>query len=187
MSDNNIDKRSWNEKLGKCDFTLACVLLLNIQRSSEDPSQIFVKFPDPASFISSVRDFTSWIMWGGNGEESPSFFSHSTELALILLRHRQYGAVEKSAETNCCFFYQYLLTTVDAHSWKEKISETIHSEDGEWGILLHLLGCALLAQAQHGLQGLLKEKKVCEAVRCFFRYVIHIIASTHILIGFHGK
>ncbi|PSS21659.1 Nuclear pore complex protein [Actinidia chinensis var. chinensis] len=156
--DNNADKRTWTEKLGKCDFTLACVLLLNIQSSSKDRSHLFVKcLPDPASLINSSREFTSWIMWGSTGEETPSFFSHSTELALILLKHGQYDAVE------------YLLSIVDAHSRKERISETIQSDGGEWGILLHLLGCSLLAQAQRGLQGLLKEKKVSEAVRCFFR------------------
>ncbi|THG12740.1 hypothetical protein TEA_026867 [Camellia sinensis var. sinensis] len=156
--DNNIDKRSWNVNLGKCDFTLACILLLNFRSSSEDQAYLSVKcLPDPGSFISSVRNFTSWIMWGRTGEETPAFFSHSTELALILLRHGQYDAVE------------YLLTIVDAHSRKEKISESIQSGDGEWGILLHLLGCCLLAQAQRVPQGLLKEKKVSEAVRCFFR------------------
>ncbi|KAF7127679.1 hypothetical protein RHSIM_Rhsim11G0112000 [Rhododendron simsii] len=156
--DNSVDKRSWNEKLGKCDFTFGCILLLDAQSSSEDQSHLSVRcLPDPASFIKSMRDFTSWIIWGRTGEENPSFFSHSTELALILLRHGQYDAVE------------YLLTIVDAHSRKEKISESIQSDKGEWGTLLHLLGCCFLAQAQRGLQGLLKEKKVCEAVRCFFR------------------
>ena len=95
LSDNNADKRTWNEKLGKCDFTLACVLLLNIQSSSKDQSHLFVKcLPNPASLINSTREFTSWIMWGSTGEETPSFFSHSTELALILLKHGQYDAVE---------------------------------------------------------------------------------------------
>ncbi|KAI8023992.1 Nuclear pore complex protein NUP160 [Camellia lanceoleosa] len=156
--DNNIDKRSWSVNLGKCDFTLACILLLNFKSSSEDQAYLSVKcLPDPGSFISSVRNFTSWIMWGRTGEETPAFFSHSTELALLLLRHGQYDAVE------------YLLTIVDAHSRKEKISESIQSGDGKWGILLHLLGCCLLAQAQRVPQGLVKEKKVSEAVRCFFR------------------
>lgn len=156
--DNSVDKRSWNEKLGKCDFTLGCILSLDIQSSSEDQSHLSLRcLPDPASFINSMQDFTSWIIWGRTGEENPSFFSHSTELALILLRHGQYDAVE------------YLLTIVDAHSRKEKISDSIQSDKGEWGTLLHLLGCCFLAQAQRGLQGLLKERKVCEAVRCFFR------------------
>lgn len=94
-SDSNIDKRSWNEKLGKCDFTLAFILLLNIQNSAEDTShQSFRHLPDPSSIISSVRDFTSWIMWGSTGEESSAFFSHSIELALFLFRHGQCDAVQ---------------------------------------------------------------------------------------------
>ncbi|KAA8545346.1 hypothetical protein F0562_020130 [Nyssa sinensis] len=157
--DGNVNKRSWNEKLGKCDFTLAFILLLNAQSTSEDQSQLSSRhLPDPSSFISSVREFTSWIIWGITGEESSVFFGHSTELALILLRHGQFDAVE------------FLLTTVDAHSRKEKISESVQSADSEWCMILHILGCSLLAQAQRGLHGKLKERKVSEAVRCFFRH-----------------
>lgn len=156
--DSNIDKRSWNERLGKCDFTLAFILLLNIQNSTEDTShKSFRRLPDSSSIISSVRDFTSWIMWGNTGEESSAFFSHSTELALFLFRHGQCDAV------------QYLLSVVDEHSRKEKISESVQSVDGQLSTRLHLLGCCLLAQAHHKLHGMLKERKVCEAVRCFFR------------------
>lgn len=93
--DNNTGKRSWSEKLGKCDFTLAYVLLLNIQNSAEDKSHdSFRRLPDPSSILSSVRDFTSWIMWGSTGEESSAFFSHSTELSLFLFRHGQCDAVQ---------------------------------------------------------------------------------------------
>ncbi|XP_047324446.1 nuclear pore complex protein NUP160 [Impatiens glandulifera] len=155
--DNNTGKRPWNEKLGKGDFTLACVFLPNIGRSSEDPSQLCASFPNPESIIRSMRDFTSWIVWGKTGKESHSFFSHSTELALILLRHGQYAAAE------------YLLTTVDAHLRKEKTSQSVQGEDGEWCKLLHLLGCCLLAQVQRGLVGKIGEKKINEAVRCLFR------------------
>lgn len=156
--DSNIDRKSWNERLGKCDFTLAFMLLLNIRSSSGDLSHLSLRsLPSPRSFISSVRDFTSWMIWGSTGEESSAFFSHSTELASILLKHGQYDAVE------------YLLTIVDAHSHKEKLSGSIQSSDGGWCTLHHLLGCCLLAQAQGGLNGIQKEKKICEAVRCFFR------------------
>lgn len=104
LLDNSVDKRSWNEKLGKCDFTLGCILLLDIQCSCEDQSLLSVRcLPDPASFSNSMRDFTSWIIWGRTGEENPSFFSHSTEIALILLRHGQYDAVEVIFVL-CCFF-----------------------------------------------------------------------------------
>ncbi|KAM7478594.1 hypothetical protein LguiA_026807 [Lonicera macranthoides] len=156
--DSNINKISWNERLGRCDFTLAFILVLNFQSSSEDQTRhSFRRLPDPSGFISSVREFTSWIIWGKTGEESSSFFSHLTDLAVILLQHGQCDAVE------------YLLSMVDAHLRKEKISASVQSVDGQWCKLLHLSGCCLLAQAQRGLHGMLKEKKVCEAVRCFFR------------------
>ncbi|KAL8109546.1 nuclear pore complex protein NUP160 isoform X2 [Apium graveolens] len=156
--DSKVDKRSWNEKLGKSDFPLAFILLLNFHGSAEDTSHMsHTSLPEPSNIISLVRDFTSWIIWGRTEEESSAFFSHSTELALVLLRHGQFDAV------------QYLLSFVDEHSRKEKTSESIQSVDGHFSICLHLLGCCLLAQAQHKLHGLLKEHKVCEAVRCFFR------------------
>ncbi|CAK9141041.1 unnamed protein product [Ilex paraguariensis] len=99
--DNNIEKRSWNEKLGKCDFTLAFILLLNMRSSSEDQSLACI--PDPSSIVRSVRDFTSWIIWGRTGEESSVFFSHSIDLALSLLKHGQYDAVE------VCYYALYFL------------------------------------------------------------------------------
>ncbi|XP_031284855.1 nuclear pore complex protein NUP160 isoform X3 [Pistacia vera] len=156
--DSNIGKRSWNEKLGKCDFTLAFILLLNNQSSLGDPSCILPRcLPNPQEVTGSVRGFTSWIIWGKTGEESSSFLRHSTQLALILLKHGQYDAV------------QYLLTLVESNSQKEKIFRSIQDTGGDWSLLQHLLGCCLLAQAQCGLPGILKEKKVTEAVRCFFR------------------
>ena len=65
-----------------------------------------------------------------------------------------------------------LLGMVEAHTQKEKTSEPIQDTDGRWCILHHLLGCCLLAQAQRGLHGKLKEKKAGDAVRCFFRYSV---------------
>lgn len=90
-TDSKVDKRSWNEKLGKCDFPLAFILLLNFHGSAEGTS-----LPDPGNIITLVRDFTSWIIWGSTEEESSTFFSHSTELALVLLRHGQFDAVQVS-------------------------------------------------------------------------------------------
>lgn len=173
--DNKLHKRSWDEKLGKCDFTLACLLLLNIQTSYEDHDSLSLKYlPNPAHIIKAVRDITSWIIWGSSGEETSGFFSHSTELALILLRHGQYNAVE------------YLLIVVDTHLRKERTSESIQSDDGQWATLLHLLGCCLLAQAQGRLQGVQKQQKVSEAVRCFFR-VSSIKGAPQALQGFSNE
>lgn len=67
---------------------------------------------------------------------------------------------------------QHLLSMVDAHSQKERTLETIQDTDGRWCIIQHLLGCCLLAQAQRGLHGKLKDRKLSEAVRCFSRYFI---------------
>ncbi|CAH9085976.1 unnamed protein product [Cuscuta europaea] len=155
--DNN-ERRSWNEKLGKSDFTLAFLLLLSIQCSSDTQSDLsFRSLPDPTCIKNSVQHFTSWIIWGVIGEGSSGFFSHSVELALILLRHGQYDAVE------------YILNLVDSYLRKEKFSGSLQSVCGEWSNILHLLGCSLIAQVQCGLHGMLKEMKICEAVRCFFR------------------
>ncbi|KAF2314379.1 hypothetical protein GH714_025859 [Hevea brasiliensis] len=156
--DGSTDKRSWNERLGKCDFPLAFILLLNIQISFGDPDQRSPQYlPNPQDIIGSVRDFTSWIIWGKSGEESNLFLKRSTEIALILLRHSQYDAVE------------YLLTIVEANSQREKIFRSIQDTGSDWCVLQHLLGCCLLAQARYGFHGMLKERKVCKAIRCFFR------------------
>lgn len=66
------------------------------------------------------------------------------------------------------YFVQYLLTLVDLHSRKEKICESVQSDEGKWSMALHLLGCCHTVQAQV-LHGSLKDKKVSEAIRCFYR------------------
>lgn len=96
LSDGNVDRRSWNEKLGKSEFTLAFILLLGGHSS---PS--FRHLPDPSSLSSSVQEFASWIICGRTGAEPSVFFSHSVGLALVLLRHGQYDAVE----VGCCHFH----------------------------------------------------------------------------------
>lgn len=78
--------------------------------------------------------------------------------------------------------FKYLLTIVEANSRREKVSRSIQDNDGDWCILHHLLGCCLLAQARYGFQGVLKEKKVCEAIRCFFRYLTIHYATRMLLI-----
>ncbi|XP_059313417.1 nuclear pore complex protein NUP160 [Lycium ferocissimum] len=150
--DGNVDRRSWNEKLGKSEFTLAFILLLGGHSGLS-----FGHLPDPNSLSNSVQEFSSWIIWGRTGAEPSVFFSHSIGLALILLRHGQYDAVE------------YVLSLVDAYSREEKICQSLQSDGGEWSTLLHLLGCCSIAQSQRGLHGTMKERKISEAVRCFFR------------------
>ncbi|KAL0412834.1 UNVERIFIED_CONTAM: Nuclear pore complex protein [Sesamum radiatum] len=158
--DSNEHKRLWTGRLGKCDFSLAFLLLLSMQSSSSELGNVsFSRLLNPSSLIGLSREFTSWIIWGRSGEESSVFFSNSIDLALVLLRHGQFNATE------------YLLTLVDAYSRKERIFESLQAVDGKLSALFHLLGCCLVAQTQHGLHGPVKDRKVGEAVRCFFRYI----------------
>lgn len=156
--DNNTGKRSWSQDLGSIDFTLAFILLRDAYDSDEGwSSRSLSSLLNPGSFINLVRHFSSWIIWGRSGDKPQSFFGHSTELAVSLLRHGQYNAAEN------------LLMIVDAHMRNEKLFGSIQSADGEWCMRHHLLGCCLLAQAQNGPRGPMKEKKINEAMRCFFR------------------
>ncbi|XP_024959556.1 nuclear pore complex protein NUP160 isoform X1 [Cynara cardunculus var. scolymus] len=161
--DSSIDRRSWNDKLGKCDFTLAFILLLDHQSSFGDQSRVDSRhLPHPSSFIAPVRNFISWIVWGRSEDGSSSFSSRSTMLALILLKHGQFDAVE------------HLLTLVNQNLLKEKLSSSIQGVNDEWCMLLHLLGCCLLAQAHRQTPRTSTDKKVHEAICCFFR-----VASLH--------
>ncbi|KAH1083755.1 hypothetical protein J1N35_023516 [Gossypium stocksii] len=156
--DNKINKRSWREKLGKCDFTLASLLLLNNQSSSGYERHLSLGcLLNPHEIITSVQKFASWIVWGNSGEVSSSFLRRSTELAIVLLRNGQYDAVE------------YLLAIFEANARRERIFRSIQDASGDWCLLQHLLGCCLVAQTQRGLHGVPKGRKVGEAVSCFFR------------------
>lgn len=59
---------------------------------------------------------------------------------------------------------------MDAYSRKEKSFGSLQAVDGKLAALFHLLGCCLVAQSQQGLHGPVKDRKVGEALRCFFRY-----------------
>lgn len=153
---NNTDKRSLDGKLGSSDFTLAC--LLDFPSSSDGQDFLCsTLFPNPNKFIHSVRMLSSLIIWGRTGEESPLSSRPTIELASLLLRHGQYEAAEN------------LFLIIDAYSSKRKVNLTLQSMDGEWCAHLHLLGFCLLLRAQSGLHGALKEQKIHEAIRCFFR------------------
>ncbi|CAN1178565.1 Nuclear pore complex protein NUP160 [Linum perenne] len=155
--DNKNGGKSWSDKFGKCGFTLAFVLLMSYQTSSQSLGHYSShNFPDPRQIITAVQDVTSWIIWGNTGVQSNSSTRHYAELGLTLLRHGQYYAAE-------C-----LLTVVEANMQREKIFRSLQENDCDWCVLQHLLGCCLLAQARFGFPGM-KEKKICEAIRCFFR------------------
>ncbi|KAL1369522.1 nuclear pore complex protein NUP160-like isoform X2 [Arachis hypogaea] len=154
--DCNTGKQLWNEKLGRRDFTLAFILLLNVRSSSTDHGHLLKRFPNMQSFVNRMRDFISWIIWGQSGGSS-NFLSRSIDLAFILFKHGQYEAAEQ------------LLMMAEAHLLKEKTSQSIQESDGGWCIRQHLLGCCLLAQVQCGLHTTQKDNKVFDAIRCFFR------------------
>lgn len=94
-TDNDTGKRLWTAKLGSIDFTLAYILVLDAQGSSEGwNSQYLSDLPNPGSFIDLVQHFSGWLVWGTSAETPLYVFGHSTEIALSLLRHGQYNAVE---------------------------------------------------------------------------------------------
>lgn len=96
-------------KLGKCDFSLAFILLLSMQSSSRELGNLSVgRLPNPSSLISLAREFAGWIIWGRSGEESSVFFSNSIDLAVVLIRHGQYNATEV-----CCFLFSTTLMCSD--------------------------------------------------------------------------
>lgn len=159
-----------------------------MQNSSRELRNLsFSRLPNPSSLVSLSREFTSWIICGRSGEESSVFFSNAIDLAIILLGHNQYNATEVcffltpdhsfcpsrililSPDTWSCFS-QYLLTSVDVYSRKEKIFGSLQAVDGKYSALFHLLGCCLIAQT-HGLHVPNRDRKLREAIRCFFRYL----------------
>lgn len=68
------------------------------------------------------------------------------------------------------FFVKNLYLIVETYSSKRKVSICAQTFDDDCCAHLHLLGFCLLMRAHGELHGVLKEQKVCEAVRCFFRW-----------------
>lgn len=93
--DSSFDRRSWKERQGKPNFTLAFLLLPFGPNCSEEHDELTLRnIPGPQDILSAARNFIGWIIWGRTGEESSIFLSHSTELAMILIRNGQYSAAE---------------------------------------------------------------------------------------------
>lgn len=62
--------------------------------SAEGPVYLSTKcLLNPQDIVLATQNFTSWIIWGSSREPS-AFLNTSTELAVVLLRHGQYDAVE---------------------------------------------------------------------------------------------
>lgn len=58
---------------------------------------------------------------------------------------------------------------------------SIQDVNSEWCTIHHLLGCSLLAQARREASGASTEKKVNEAISCFFRYAY--IFTTNLILN----
>ncbi len=66
---------------------------------------------------------------------------------------------------------QSFLMAIEHFSSQQTLSEGVRTVDGHWCARLHLLGFCLLACACTGLQNSEKEKRIGEAIRCFFQFV----------------
>ncbi|CAH8297272.1 unnamed protein product [Eruca vesicaria subsp. sativa] len=155
--DSSIDKRSWNTMLGKCGFSLAYILLFS-DRSCIMDSRFDLRYLPSSQIITCfVQNFISWIRYGKTGEDASSLLRRSTELSLRLIRNGQADAVER------------VLLVVEASLRGEKTFGHAQDTNGDWCLLQHLRGCCLLDQVQRGACGILKERKISDAIRCFFR------------------
>ncbi|KAI4375511.1 hypothetical protein MLD38_013371 [Melastoma candidum] len=150
--DSCADRGTWDDKLGKPDLFVGSLVLSGASFSILNDRSL----PLPQLVTSSAQTFSSWMIWGVTAEDSSVFCSHSTELAPVLIRHGQYGAVET------------ILNVVEAHARKKCISRSLQSDNTEWCFLHHLLGCCLLLQSKK-LHGSIKEGKIADAVRHLFK------------------
>ncbi|KAM0939366.1 hypothetical protein DsansV1_C21g0169861 [Dioscorea sansibarensis] len=154
--DSNLGKSSWNGKLGASDFPLAG--LLDIPVSSDGQEFPCSKlFAGPTKYIACIWKFIGWIVRGETCEGSLLSTGPTIAVTSLLIRHGQYEAAEN------------VLLIIDAYLSKRKVSASAQSTDSGWSARLHLLGFCLLLQAQNGLHGPVKERKIHESVRCFFR------------------
>ncbi|AAG21620.1 unknown protein; 42586-33527 [Arabidopsis thaliana] len=155
--DSSIDKRSWNAMLGKCGFSLAFILLFSDRSCIVDGRFNLRYLPSSQIITSLVQNFISWIRYSKTGDDSSSLLRRSTELSLRLIRNGQSDAVER------------ILVVVEASLRGEKTFGCSQDTSGDWCLLQHLRGCCLLDQVQRGASGILRERKIIDAIRCFFR------------------
>lgn len=143
-----------HRKLGCSDFTLAC--LLDFPKSPEG-GVMSPCFPSPAKLINLVRRFSSLIMSGRNFEHVQTFLGSTINLSAVLLRHGQYEAA------------QNLLGILGTYLNYEKVSHAVQYADIAFSAYLHLNGFCLLMLAHDEANIILRESKVHDAIRCFFR------------------
>ncbi|XP_066329314.1 nuclear pore complex protein NUP160-like isoform X1 [Miscanthus floridulus] len=148
------DELSLHRKLGCSDFTLAC--LLDFPKSPEG-DVMSPCFPSPAEVINLVRRFSSLIMCGRNFECVQTFSGYTINLSAVLIRHGQYEAA------------QNLLGILETYLNNGKVSHTGQDADTACSAYLHLNGFCLLMLAHDEANIILRESKVHDAIRCFFR------------------
>ncbi|KAG8069730.1 hypothetical protein GUJ93_ZPchr0006g40621 [Zizania palustris] len=148
------DDLSLHRKLGCSDFTLAC--LLDFPKSAVG-DVLSPWFPSPTELVNLVRRFCSSIMCGNSAGNVDSFLSSTVNLAAVLIRHGQYEAS------------QSLLGIVETYLDYEKASQANQDKDLVCSACLHLSGFCLLMLAHDEANIVLRESKVHEAIRCFFR------------------
>ncbi|XP_062224093.1 nuclear pore complex protein NUP160-like isoform X2 [Phragmites australis] len=148
------DELSLHRKLGCSDFTLAC--LLDFPKSPEG-DVLSTCFPSPAEVINLVRRFSHSIMCGSNVERVQTFSGSTINLSAVLVRHGQYEAA------------QSLLGILETYLNHEKLSQAGQDADIAYSAYLHLNGFCLLMLAHDEANIILRESKVHDAIRCFFR------------------
>lgn len=87
--------RLWSDKLGKCHYSVAYILLANMPNSAANGNHhLLWHLPDSQRCMNWIRNFTGWVVWGTYAEESAAFSRHFIHVAIVLLRQCQYKAVE---------------------------------------------------------------------------------------------
>uniref|UniRef100_A0A0E0CFG1 Uncharacterized protein n=1 Tax=Oryza meridionalis TaxID=40149 RepID=A0A0E0CFG1_9ORYZ len=148
------DDLSLHRKFGCSYFTLAC--LLDFPKSA-DGDVLSPWFPNPTELVNLVRRFSGSIMSENIAGNADCFLSSTINLAAVLVRHGQYQAA------------QSLLGILDTHMNYVKASQADQDTDLARSSCLHLNGFCLLVLARDEANIVLKESKVHEAIRCFFR------------------
>uniref|UniRef100_A0A0D9YM82 Uncharacterized protein n=1 Tax=Oryza glumipatula TaxID=40148 RepID=A0A0D9YM82_9ORYZ len=148
------DDLSLHRKFGCSYFTLAC--LLDFPKSA-DGDVLSPWFPNPTELVNLVRRFSGSIMSENSAGNADCFLSSTINLAAVLVRHGQYEAA------------QSLLGILDIHMNYVKASQADQDTDLARSSCLHLNGFCLLVLARDEANIVLKESKVHEAIRCFFR------------------
>ncbi|KAH7286776.1 hypothetical protein KP509_32G022400 [Ceratopteris richardii] len=137
-------------------------------------------FSVPGGILSSdhllyaTKYVASWLMWGADNHENRSLTHHSVTLAVVLLQHGQYAALQK------------FLELADKFCNEPELHES-RSSKGDWCARLHLLGCGLLGQSQSGLKESVIRKRVAKAVHYFFKVAFVVGQETEDLSQFFSK